>query len=102
MARVKLKKGTTMRMFCWGCMEETLFEVVDPAEGPVCECGHWQDSEAQGAAEICDTATFHDLDEYKRLAAIAKIGGYYVPDFPIYFRPLVDLTAGPTIEDFCN
>ena len=98
MARRKLRKGTTMRMFCWSCMKETEFEVVDPEEGPVCECGHWQDSEAQGAAEICEEATFHDLAEYARLAAIAKIGGYYVPAFPNLYQPL---PAMP-FEDFCN
>ena len=75
-----------MKMHCFSCRKVTEFTVLDAAEGPVCECGHYQDSEAQGAAEICRMATWHDLDDYNRVAAIARAGGFDVPDKPVYFQ----------------
>ncbi len=75
-----------MNMYCFSCCQVTEFTVHDEAEGPVCECGHYQDSEAQGAAEICRMATWHDLDDYSRVAAIARAGGCEVPVKPVYFQ----------------
>jgi hypothetical protein len=71
-----------MRMFCWSCREVKTF--ADTDEGPTCECGHVQDSEAAGAAELCELATWHDVAEYNRVAAIAKAGGFTVPESPAY------------------
>jgi len=76
-----------MKMYCWSCERVTDFTVEDPAEGPVCGCGHYQESEAQGAAELCLVATWHDLTEYNRLAAVARAGGHDVPHSPPYFMP---------------
>lgn len=78
---------TKQAMYCWSCFAITEFTLEDPEEGFVCDCGHYQDSEAQGAAEICELATWHDLKEYQRVAAIARAGGFTVPDYP----PYVDL-----------
>lgn len=75
-----------IEMFCWSCGENKTFTVEDEEDGPVCECGHWQDSEEQGAHEICLAATWHDLDEYKRVAEIARSGGYEVPETPNNYR----------------
>ena len=75
-----------MQMHCYSCDEVKTFTVLDPEEGPVCECGHYQDSEAQGAAEVCENATWHDLDAYKQTAVVARAGGFDVPDKPIYFQ----------------
>lgn len=77
-----------MQMYCFSCRRVMEFTVVDPKEGPVCECGHWQISEAQGAAGICLLATWHDLDEYKRVAKIARSGGYTIPNMPNYYKEL--------------
>jgi hypothetical protein len=76
-----------IKMYCWSCEKETEFEDSGDGEGPVCECGHYQKSYAQGAAEICEMATWHDLNAYKETAAIAKAGGYEVPAEPNYFAP---------------
>jgi hypothetical protein len=86
---------TKQAMYCWSCCAITDFIVEDPEEGPVCDCGHYQDSEAQGAAEICELATWHDLEEYKRVAAIARAGGFTVPDYP----PYVDLSGDDPVCD---
>jgi hypothetical protein len=59
-------------------------------EGCVCDCGHFQASGAQGAAEICLLATWHDLEEYKRVAGIARTGGFTVPDYPPYVDQRAD------------
>lgn len=75
---------TNQTMYCWSCCALTDFTVEDTDEGPVCGCGHYQASEAQGAAEICLLATWHDLEEYKRVAAIARAGSFKVPDYPPY------------------
>lgn len=75
------------QMYCWGCRKTTMFTVEDADEGPVCECGHYQDTEASGAAEICRLAMWHDLDEYNRVAKIARDGGYIVPETPNRFEP---------------
>ena len=66
-----MSQPTTMH--CWSCGEVTEFTVENPEEGPVCRCGHYQDSESAGAAELCEMATWHDLNEYRRVAAIASI-----------------------------
>jgi hypothetical protein len=71
-------------MHCWSCNTVTDFTIEDPEEGPVCACGHYQESEAQGAADICRLATWHDLEEYKRVATIARVGGFTVHDNPAY------------------
>lgn len=55
--------GKTMTMYCFSCEEIKEFTVLDEEEGSVCECGHYQDSEAAGAAEVCLVATWHDLSE---------------------------------------
>jgi hypothetical protein len=81
-------------MYCWSCCAITEF-TEEPHYGLVCDCGHIQDSEAQGAAEICLLATWHDLEEYKRVAAIARAGGFTVPAYP----PYVDLRdEGPLCD----
>jgi hypothetical protein len=79
---------TKQEMYCWSCCAITEFTVEDPDEGLVCGCGHFQDSEAQGAAEICELATWHNLEQYKRVAAIARARRFTVPDYP----PYVDLS----------
>jgi hypothetical protein len=71
-------------MYCSSCFAITNFTIEDLDEGLVCSCGNYQSSEAQGAAEICLVATWHDLEEYKRVAAIARAGGFTVPDHPRY------------------
>lgn len=75
-----------MKMHCWSCEKVTEFTVVNPEDGPVCWCGHYQESEAQGAQELCLMATWHDMNEYERVAAIARAGGFEVPDAPTYFE----------------
>ena len=78
-----------MKMHCWGCGEVTNFTDEGDGEGLQCDrCGHYQDNEASGAAEICIAATWHDLEEYKRVVAIAKAGGHDVPETPKYFQPI--------------
>lgn len=75
-----------MQMHCFDCRKITKFEDLGEGDGPACTvCGCWQASEAQGAHEICLLATWHDLDEYKKVAAIAKAGGFDVPEIPNYF-----------------
>jgi hypothetical protein len=86
---------TKQVMYCWSCCAITEFTVEDPDEGLVCDCGHYQDSEAQGAAEICKLATWHDLEEYKYVGAIARAGGFTVPDYP----PYVDLSDDDPLCD---
>lgn len=80
------KIGEQVKMHCWSCLKETTFEVIDPEEGPVCECGHYQESKSQGAAELCKMATWYDLNAYAEMAAIARDGGHDVPETPRYYR----------------
>jgi hypothetical protein len=75
-----------MKMFCYGCESVQTFTTDDPEEGPACECGHYQQSEAAGAAEVCMIATWHDVEAYKLTAAVARAGGFDVPESPAYFQ----------------
>jgi hypothetical protein len=76
--------GSTIQMNCFSCRAVTTFTVFDQTEGPVCKCGHYKDSEAQGAKELCEMATWHDKSEYLRHAKIARAGGLEVSDTPRY------------------
>lgn len=72
-----------MKMHCFSCRTEK--EFIPSEEGTVCGCGHYQESEAKGALEICEMATWHDLEEYNRVAKIASSGGFTVSDIPRNF-----------------
>lgn len=72
-----------MKMYCFSCRTDKEFSPSE--EGPVCTCGHHQDSEAKGALEVCEMATWHDIDEYNEVAKIARSGGFKVADVPRNF-----------------
>jgi hypothetical protein len=48
-------------------------------------CGWIQASTANGCAELCEAATWHDRAEYVKYRDIARAGGYDVPDDPPRF-----------------
>lgn len=82
--RITLEKTPPKKMYCWSCLKVKTFTDYGN-EGLVCKCGHFQESEAGGAAELCLIATWHDMEEYNRLATIARDGGYTIPEKPNYF-----------------
>jgi hypothetical protein len=63
-------------------------EAGEPTDLTCTDCGWHQTSVASGAAELCLSATWHQRttldvsDEYKRLASIARNGGYHIPPYP--------------------
>lgn len=49
-------------------------------------CGWQQRSTADGAAELCLYGTWHSIEEYRRYAAVARAGGFEVPENPPNYK----------------
>ncbi|MYM92590.1 hypothetical protein [Duganella vulcania] len=56
------------------------FAPSDDGDHVCTHCGWMQSSAAGGAAELCNSATWHSQGEYERYANVARAGGYSVPD----------------------
>lgn len=76
-----------MRLVTMLCADENLVSRTflsndDSGDYTCTSCGWQQQSTAAGAAELCRLGTWHSLEEYHRYAAIARSGGFEVPENP--------------------
>jgi len=78
-----MKLSTEMRCAMCGLVSRT-FERPDEDDDDYCctDCGWLQSSTEAGCAEMCLLASWHGREAYETYAAIAREGGYDVPDSP--------------------
>jgi hypothetical protein len=80
------------------CMGEDQWSAIGPPERwfrpdgngeyACSTCGWIQSSAAGGASELCWSATWHSLEAYRAMAAIARDGRFEPPPDPPHFEEL--------------